>query len=105
LTIIHWDLTVDAMPKAKTTLLRINPTLLRKVTARAKVENRTPTEYVEAAVREKLKRSPVTVIVHPKLRETIRKARLKHHTALTPAERRQARKDFDWMLDQAGIPR
>jgi hypothetical protein len=93
------------MPKARTTLLRINPTLLRKVAARAKAENRTPSEYVESVLREKLKRSPVTVIVHPKLRKTIRKARLKHHTGLTTAERRQARKNFDWMLDQAGIPR
>ena len=93
------------MPKGRTKPLRISPTLLRRVAARAKAENRTPTEYVEAAVREKLKRSPVTVIVHPKLRKTIRKARLKHHTSLTPAERRQARKNFDWMLDQAGLPR
>ncbi len=93
------------MPKARTTLLRISPTLLRKVAARAKAENRTPSEYVESALREKLQRSPVTVIVHPKLRKTIRAARLKHHTGLTPTERRQARKNFDWMLDQAGIPR
>ena len=85
--------------------MRINPTLLRKVAARAKAENRTPSEYVESVLREKLKRSPVTVIVHPKLRKTIRKARLKHHTGLTVAERRQARRNFDWMLDQAGIPR
>ena len=93
------------MPKARTTLLRIGPTILRKVAARAKVENRTPTEYAETALREKLKRSPVTVIVHPKLRKTIRKARLKHHTGLTLAERRQARKNFNWILDQAGLPR
>ena len=93
------------MPKARTALLRISPTLLRKVAARAKAENRTPSEYVESVLREKLQRSPVTVIVHPKLRKTIRKARLKHHTGLTPAERRQARKNFNWILDQAGLPR
>jgi len=85
--------------------LRISPTLLRKVAARAKAENRTPSECVESALREKLQRSPVTVIVHPKLRKTVRKARLKQHTGLTAAERRQARKNFDWMLDQAGLPR
>lgn len=93
------------MPKARTTLLRISPTLLRKVAARANAETRTLSEYIETALREKLDRSPVTVIVHPKLRKTIRKARLKHHTGLTPAERRQERKIFDWMLDQVGLPR
>lgn len=93
------------MPKARTALLRINPTLLRKVAARAKAENRTPTEYVESVLRERLQRSPITVIVHPKLRKTIRKARLKHHAGLTPAERRQARKNFNWILDQAGVSR
>jgi len=93
------------MPKAKTTLLRINPTLLRKVAARAKAENRTPGEYVEAALREKLQRSPVTVIVHPKLRKTIRRSKPIPRPGASRAERRQDEELFHWMLDVAGVPR
>lgn len=93
------------MPNTRTLPLRINPTLLRKIAARAKAENRTAADYIEAALREKLERPSVTVIVHPKLRKTIRKGRLKHHTALSASERRESRKTFDWLLDKAGIPR
>ena len=97
------------MPKPKTKprtkLLRISPTLLRKVAARAKAENRTPAEYVETALREKLDRSPVTVIVHPKLRKTIRRSKLVPHPGLSRAERRQHEELFHWMLDVAGVPR
>ena len=93
------------MPKARTTLLRINPTLLRKVAARAKAENRTPSEYVESVLREKLKRSPVTVIVHPKLRKTIRRSKLIPRPGASRAERRQDEELFHWMLDVAGVPR
>jgi hypothetical protein len=97
------------MPKPKTKprtkLLRISPTLLRKVAARAKAESRTPAEYVETALREKLARSPVTVIVHPKLRKTIRRSKLIPRAGASRAERRQDEELFHWMLDVAGVPR
>ena len=93
------------MPKPRTVPLRISPTLLRKVAARAKVENRTPTEYVEAALREKLKRSPVTVVVHPKLRKTIRKSKPVPRPGASRTERREDEELFHWMLDVAGVPR
>ena len=85
--------------------MRINPTLLRKVAARAKAENRTPSEYVESVLREKLKRSPVTVIVHPKLSKTIRRSKLIPRPGASRVERRQDEELFHWMLDVAGVPR
>jgi hypothetical protein len=105
LTITDRHLTVHAMPTAKAAPLRINPTLLRKVAARAKAENRTPTEYIEAALREKLKRLPVTVIVHPKLRKTIRRSKPISRPGSSSRERRQDEELFHWMLDVAGLAR
>ncbi|MGH6929622.1 MAG: hypothetical protein ACREEV_14995 [Dongiaceae bacterium] len=93
------------MPKIRTESLRINSALFRKVAARAKAEDQTLVEYVEAAVREKLERSPVTVIVHSKLRKSIRRSKLIPHPGLSRAERRQHEELFNWMLDVAGVPR
>ncbi len=93
------------MPKVQAALLRINPTLLRKVAARAKAENRTPAEYVEAAVREKLQRSPIMVMVPPKLRKTVRRSKPIPRPGASPQERRQDEELFHWMLDVAGLPR
>lgn len=93
------------MPKTRIESLRINSVLLRKVAARAKAEDRTLVGYVEAALREKLERSPVTVIVHPKLRKSIRRSKLIPHPGLSRAERLQHEELFHWMLDIAGVPR
>lgn len=86
-------------------LLRLDPVLLREVKKRARAEKRTPAQYVETAVREKLQRTAVTVIIHPSLRKYIRKSK----PAATP---REARKDraarerlHHLVLDAAGIPR
>ncbi len=66
---------------------------------------RTTRPQIDRPLRKKRGRPLITVIVHPKLRKTIRHAKLIPHPGLSRAERRQHEELFHWMLDVAGIPR
>ncbi|MFN0106701.1 MAG: hypothetical protein ACKV2U_31975 [Bryobacteraceae bacterium] len=90
------------MPKGRTAAPGINPTLRCKVAARAKAENRTRADCIEAALRENLERPSVTVILHPKLRKTIRRSKPVPRPGASRAERKQE-EVLHRMLDVAGV--
>jgi len=93
----------DDMPESM--LLRLDPAILREVRKRARAENRTPAQYVETAVREKLQRTPVAVIVHPSLRKTIRKSKAVRAPRESKKDRAARERLHHLVLDAAGIPR
>ena len=86
-------------------LLRFDPVLLREAKKRARAENRTPAEYVETAVREKVQRTTITVNVHPSLRKTIRKSEPIPAPRETKKDRTARERLHNLVLDAAGIPR
>lgn len=99
------------MPKSLP--LRVDPVLLREARKRAKAEQRTLSEYVETALREKLKRRQRKPAKTRKpaieLRGPIGPAKLrKSKPAPIPGEtkRQRAKRDrlFHTLLDLSGIP-
>ena len=86
-------------------LLRLDPVLLREAKKRARAEKRTLAEYVETAVREKVQRTTVTVVVHPSLRKTIRKSKSVGTPRETKKDRAARERLHNLVLDAAGIPR
>jgi len=82
-------------------LLRLDPVLLREAKKRARAENRTLAEYVETAVREKVQRTRVTVIVHPSLRKTIRKSKPVRTPRETKEDRAARERLHNLVLDAA----
>jgi hypothetical protein len=86
-------------------LLRLDPAILREVKKRARAENRTPAEFVETAVREKLQRTEVAVVVHPSIRKSIRKSKTLAVPGESKKDRAARRRLHHLILDAAGIPR
>jgi hypothetical protein len=97
------------MPKSLP--LRVDPVLLSEASKRAKAEKRTLAEYVETALREKLKRAqrksskPAIELRGPLPPGKLRKSK----PAPIPGEtkRQRAKRDrlFHVLLDLSGIPR
>ena len=97
------------MPKSLP--LRVDPVLLREARKRAKAEKRTLAEYVETALREKLKRArrkpskPAIELRGPVPPGKLRKSK----PAPIPGEtkRQRAKRDrlFHTLLDLSGVPR
>jgi hypothetical protein len=100
------------MPKSLP--LRVDPVLLREARKRAKAEKRTLAEYVETALREKLKRARRQPRKFRKpaieLRGPIPPAKLrKSKPATIPGETKRQREKrdrlFHTLLDLSGVPR
>jgi hypothetical protein len=84
-------------------LLRIDPVLLREVKKRGRAEKSTPSKYVETAVREKLRRTQVTLIMHPSFRDSFRKSKSVPVPGETRKDRAARRRLHHLILDAAGI--
>jgi len=100
------------MPKSLP--LRVDPVVLREARKRAKAEKRTLAEYVETALREKLKRAQRKPRKSRKLaielRGPIPPAKLrKSKPAPIPGETKRQREKrdrlFHTLLDLSGVPR
>jgi hypothetical protein len=105
-------MTGECMPKSLR--LRVDPVLLREARKRAKAERRTLAEYVETALREKLKRAgrKPRKSVKPaiELRGPIPPDRLRtSKPAPIPGETKRQRvardRLFHTLLDLSGVPR
>ena len=97
------------MPKSLP--LRVDPVLLREARRRAKAEKRTLTEYVETALREKLKRArhksrkPAIDLRGPIPPDKLRKSKPAPIPGETKRQREKRDRLFHTLLDLSGIPR
>lgn len=100
------------MPKSLP--LRVDPVLLRKARKRAKAEKRTLAEYVETALREKLRRArrkprkagkPAIELRGPIPPDKLRKSKPAPIPGETKRQREKRDRLFHTLLDLSGVPR
>ncbi len=100
------------MPKSLP--LRVDPVLLREACKRAKAEKRTLAEYVETALREKLKRAqrnprkprqPAIELRGPIPPGRLRKSKPAPIPGETKRQREKRDRLFHTLLDLSGVPR
>jgi len=99
---------------SKSLPLRVDPVLLREARERAKAEKRTLAEYVETALREKLKRGqrkrrksakPVIDLRGPIAPGKLRKSKPTPVPGETKRQREKRDRLFHTLLDLSGVPR
>jgi hypothetical protein len=99
---------------SKSLPLRVDPVLLREARKRAKAEKRTLAEYVETALREKLKRvrrtprksrKPAIELRGPIAPGKLRKSKPAPIPGETKRQREKRDRLFHTLLDLSGVPR
>jgi hypothetical protein len=99
---------------SKSLPLRVDPVLLREARKRAKAEKRTLAEYIETALREKLKRAqrkphksrkPAIELRGPIPPGKLRKSKPAPMPGETKRQREERDRLFHTLLDLSGVPR